>query len=149
MANAKKKSTKAAPKTSKKKAPKKAVKKASPVLKVVETKTPYGPYHANGGLGILDWYADACEIDFDPLTMVSSRYRIKRTPGKQVDADKRIKYLVSLFKSAIDLAVENGDGKWFVRIIRHQIAANLEGEIEKGAPLKIKGATIHSPAYYA
>ena len=140
---------------SKKKAPaKSAAKKAAFDKKIDQAKVKqkpmriayYAPYHDNGGLGVLDHYAAQFDgFEYDALTMVSSRYRIL----KDDDCfDERATYLVELWYAAIDLAVEDGRGNWFTRIVRHQLAAYGYKPDYSGADLTVDGVTISRPSDY-
>jgi hypothetical protein len=116
------------------KVPQKTKKQKAKPEPVAKEKTPYKPYHDNSGLGYIDWYADDCGFEFDPLKHVSSRYRVKRGSSNEV----RAAYLKKLWHAAIENAVENGDANWFTRIVRHQISALIKGEARnkylKGIP---------------
>jgi hypothetical protein len=98
----------------------------------------YGPYHENGGLGVLDVYADWLEIEYDPMTHVSSRYRIPRLKDT---AETRCKYLRNLWLDAIDQAREDGEQNWFTRIVRHQVASQTKKD-GGGASDKLRAKTL-------
>jgi len=112
--------------------PKAKTKKPKAKEKPERETVKYQPYHDNGGLGMLDYYADQAEFDFDSMVHVSSRYRVKRGSTNEV----RAKYLNKLWHASIDLARQNDEQNWFTRIVRHQICAMIKGETERKKFLK-------------
>lgn len=116
----------------------KAVKKGKVVLNPRTGKEIYGPYHENGGLGVLDVYADWLEIEYNPMTHVSSRYRIPRLKDT---AELRCKYLRDLWLGAIDQARLDGEQNWFTRIVRHQVASQTKTD-GGGASDKLRAKTL-------
>ena len=96
-------------------------------VKAATTEGTYQPYHDNGGLGMLDYYADEVGFEFDPMKMQSSRFRVKRGSSNEV----RAKYLAKLWHEAIETVRENEEQNWFTRIVRHQISALIKGDARK------------------
>jgi len=88
---------------------------------------PDSRYNVNGGIGVIDYYADAAGFEYLPLKHVSSRARVKRGSTNM----QRAKWLRKLWFAAIDFARDDDRASFFTQAIRHQICAKVSDENER------------------